>query len=645
MSLQLDFIYYRNFRFDGLFHVRCLGPDLPKVNRIRYELERVESGQVVEFEGVSTYSQTASGKLEEHGCQATLTAERVAGTYRIRPRVVLMDSEAIAMNRPTGAAGVFDLEPLVIEIEEREMSRGILDNVPLDGSGSRRKRALADTSGSGVDDPWGAAQPTFPYREEGRRYPPVMIKFRPGGLDTFLEQLETASGSRLARTWPGLKPLIGPTPCLEADERDIEALEVLREYCTISQPLSMSNDIFVELLKTLTALDYLENLRFLAPEADGGNVILGAAAVLATLLTGTVVAAGNRANEEARPTPDFELQQQYLDAPQSSSKGLNIRKAWDKQVTGYGARIHFSDGGLFANHEDLAGNPNVQIVSATPNDDPDHGTASLGVMVAARNGLGVTGISHDCQLYLYDNRAYTKSGQSSTLKRLLRSVAPGDIVGINRQTASINALHTMLPSLHDKDWWDVCRKLTQRGAVVVNAAANGSSQSDTGLGTQASYGVDLSQWKLFNDHGDAGVIVVGACHSWDGKPHQYSNHHYRHAMLNAWGDSVVTLGYGPLQDKKGNDRDYTDNYAGTSSATPMVAGALCLIQSYALQQHHLYLDSEQMHLLVMASGFQDATLPYSSVLPMGARPDVQGALVLLDRILGGGRFHSTKDEL
>jgi hypothetical protein len=67
---------------------------------------------------------------------------------------------------------------------------------------------------------------------------------------------------------------------------------------------------------------------------------------------------------------------------------------------------------------------------------------------------------------------------------------------------------------------------------------------------------------------------------------------------------------------------------------------LSLIQSYAMQQHHIYLNSDQMHLLVSASGYQDATLPQHDTLPMGVRPNVHGALDLLDRILGGGRFHN-----
>jgi hypothetical protein len=640
MTLQLNFTYYRNFRFDGKFHVRCSGADLPKVSRIRYELERVEPEGIVRFAGVSTHSQVASGKLEEHGCKATLFAEPVLGTYHIRPRVVLMDAEAIAMNRPTGAAGVFDLEPLVIEIKAGELSRSILDSVPLPGSARRRKREVDEVPA----DPWGDALPPFFYPEQGARYPAVVLKFQQGGLATFIHNLDTASGSLLARTWPGLQPLIALQP-LVAEDDDGEVRKVLGEYCTISQPETMGNDIFVELLKTLAALDYLETMYFQGPKVEEGFLLWGASALVATLLTGGAVVLGNRANENAKPTPDFEPEQKYLDAPSSISKGLNIRAAWQKQVTGRGARIHFSDGGLFPGHEDLRDNPNLKLVTSQPNDDPNHGTASSGVMLATRNGIGVTGISHDCELYLYDNRATDSNGQSLTLKRLLKHVAPGDIVGINRQTANAQALYTVLPSLHDQMWWDVCKELSERGAVVVNAAGNGSSKSDSALGIQAGYGVDLSRWPLFNNHGEADVILVGACHSWDGKPHQYSNYNFPYRMLNAWGDSVVTLGYGASQDKPGNDRDYTHRYAGTSSATPMVAGALCLIQSYAMEQHHVYLNGDQMHLLVMASGYQDATLPHEQRLPMGARPNVHGALVLLDRILGGGRFFADKDEL
>lgn len=636
MQLDLNFVYYRNFRFDGKFHVRCHGEDLSKVSRIRYELERREGEGYVALMGRSAYSQAKSGKLEEHGCPVTFVTRETGGAYRIRPRVVLLDAVATAMGRPTGAAGVIDLPPLEMTIGEDELDRGILDKVPLEAPARRRKREL--------DDPYGHQLPPFPLQEEGHRYPLLLIKFGPQGYARLNAELLAESGSWLARHWPKLGEVIELKPYLHAHEHADERLAVLEGYYCLEQPRSMNNDTYVALLQTLAALDYVESLQFLAPEQDPGFILFGVSALLATLLTGAAVVAGNRANQAAQPTAGFEARQYYLDAPAGHRQGMNVRQAWARQVTGKGARIHFSDGGLYPNHEDLRGNPRLKVVTAEPNDDPKHGTASVGIMVAVRNGFGVTGISHDSELYLYNNRAGSASG-AQTLKALLRQVSPGDIVGINRQTANIEVLSTFLPAVHDRDWWEVITQLNQRGAVVVVAAANGSSQSLPAKGTVVGYGVDLAQWRYFNDHGDAGAILIGACQSWDGKPHAYSNHGYRYRMLNAWGDSVTTLSYGALQDKPGEDRDYTDRYGGTSSATPLVAGALSLIQSYAMEQHHVYLDGNQMHLLVMASGYEDATLPDTQVLPMGARPNVQGALLMLDRILGGGRFLSARDEL
>lgn len=636
MSIDIGFTYFRNFRFDGKFHVRCSGADLSKVDRIHYVLERTGPGLPVSLDRASARSLARTGELVDHGCPVTLTTQAVAGSYSIRPQVVLMEEHARALGRPTGAAGVIDLDPLLLEVSEQDLQRSILDKLPLPSASSRGRRASGDGQAFELNDAYESAP--FVQLEAGKRYPPLVIGFSAQGYSRLLADLQPDSNSVLVRLWPNLKAVIDPQPLLSDVEREQPKLAVLGRYCQLEQPHSMLNDTFAELIKTLAALDYVESLQFLS-DARQPELLLIAAGLLATLLTGAAVLAGNRAEEDARPTPDFEARQTYLDAPNSRSQGMNIRAAWAGQVTGKGARIHFTDGGLFPDHEDLRGNPEVRIVGLEPNDNPEHGTASAGILLAVRNGVGVTGISHDSELFLYHNNHRNPQGGVQTLKDLLRLVEPGDIVGINRQAANPAVLTTFLPAVHDRTWWDVIQQLTRRGAVVVVAASNGSTQDVPEKSTQKSYGVDLGQWRYFNDLGDADAILVGACHSWDGKPHQYSNYNYRYRMLNAWGDSVTTLGYGALQDKSGNDRDYTDTYGGTSAATPLVAGALSLIQSYAMEQHHVYLNANQMHLLVMASGYREATLPDTDVLPMGRRPDVQGALALLDRMFGGGRFH------
>lgn len=631
MGFNLDFVYYRNFTFDGKFHVRCTGDDLHKVKSIQYLLEREVPEGVVQLDGVNVLSQVHSGTVANHGCPATLSCEALAGTYRITPLVTLIDSEVIKQDLDADADATLREGPLLIEVSEGELTRRILDTVPLSSSNTRRRRATQE----------GATLPPLP---EGQRYPALILVFSEGGHARFMADVQADASSSLAHDWPGLQQIIDLQPFLEPHEREDEHLQVLANHYWVEQPQGMPNATFSALVQSLNGLAYVEDTALLPPQLEPGNLLaFAAAAVIATLLTGGAYAAGTNANEQAQPTPDFEALQRYLSEPDSSAKGLNIRNAWQAGVQGRGVRVHFSDGGLYANHEDLRGNPRLKVIPPTVDSEPDHGTASVGVLLAHDNGLGMTGICHAAELFLYDNRAYDARGYSQTLKKLLAYARAGDIVGVNRQTANVNVLGTFLPSLHDRTWWDVTRSLTERGVVVLNAACNGTSVSDHNARTTQGYGVDLEQWRYFDDHGEADAILVGACHSWDGKPHQYSNYNYRYRMLNGWGDSVATLGYGALQDKNGHDRDYTSTYGGTSSATPMVTGALALIQSYAIEQHHLYLNADQMHLLVMQSGYRDATLPDASRLPMGARPNVLGALVLLDQILQAGRFHLPDD--
>ncbi|HYQ50399.1 MAG TPA: S8 family serine peptidase [Pseudomonas sp.] len=573
MSLNLQFVYYRNFTFDGKFHIRCIGDDLHKVKSIHYLLERRTADGVTHLDGATALSQAHSGKVSNHGCPATLSSEAEAGTYVITPQVSLLDSHIMSLDLEHDADAVLREGPLVIEVSEAELTRRILDSVPLTSDSTRSRRDVDDSV-------------VFPVLPEGQRYPALILVFQPGGHARFMAERH------------GYAAAIDPQPFLEAQERDHEYLQVLANHYWIEQPATMSNAAFAALARRLAARDYMERVALLPPQLEQGYLFVAAAAI-ATLITGAAVVAGNHAHDQAQPTPDFQALQRYLDEPGPRDKGLNIRKAWEEGVNGRGARVHFSDAGLYPNHEDLQGNARLKVIAPTGNSDPDHGTASTGILLARDNGFGMTGICHAAELFLYDNRATDARGHSQTLKKLLACTRPGDIVAVNRQTANIDAMVAFLPSLHDKTWWEVTRALTERGAVVLNAACNGAFKSDHNAGTSVNYGIDLSNWRYFIDHGDADAILVGACHSWDGKPHQYSNYNYRYRMLNAWGDSVATLGYGALQDKDGHDRDYTNDYAGTSSATPMVTGALALIQSYAMEQHHLYLNADQMHLLVM----------------------------------------------
>lgn len=632
MVNDLSFVHYRNFRFDGFLFVRCTGIDLGKVKEIRYVLRRFDGDKPKRLDDRTARSKADSGELADYGCPVTFRIADLSGRFSVTPTVTWLASAG--GESQAFAALLFDIQP-------GESSRSILDQVPLDSSAGRPKREV-QSSRRKIPATFELHQgPLEGFPDINGRPPlgPLLVKFAAGGAERFAADLRSPAASAVLRSWPRLGSVITWQPYFD---QPVAGNEALAAYYRIEQPSSMLNDTFIALGTSLAALDYVEGVHLQGDAAADPNFWLVVAGGLATLLTGTAVVYGNRAEEDARPTPDFESRQTYLDEPGTGSKGLNIRKAWAQQVKGKGVRVHLTDGGLNTHHEDLRDNPLIHLVEQQPNDDPVHGDASTGILVASANGLGITGICHASSLYLYHNRSAGQFVGQATLQALSQQVMPGDIVVFNREVADAIASQTRLPTLHSADWWDAIDALVVRGAVVVCAAGNGHQQDNRSTGAAKGWGVDLTNWRYFNNHGDAGAIVVGACHSWDGKPHQYSNYNYPYRMLNAWGDGVVTLGVfgeGDLQDKSGTDRDYTDFYNGTSAATPMVAGALSLIQSYAMEQHHLCLNSDQMHLLVAASGYRDATLPGQDRLPMGVRPNVQGALELLDRILGGGRFH------
>ncbi|MDH0733555.1 S8 family serine peptidase [Pseudomonas sichuanensis] len=629
---DLSFVHYRNFQFDGLLFVRCVGADLGKVKSIRYVLRSVIDGRPRRLEDRTVTGQASSGQLEDYGCPATFSVAVSAGTYSVTPTVTWLDGTG---ERTQAFAA------LMFDIKATEATRRLLDNVPLEPVLSRRERSIENKAHNlpVLED---EALQGHPEINSGPVLGPLLLAFAEGGAERFAADMEPSSGSHLAKLWPKLGEVIKWQPVLDADERDDQALAVLAPYYCIEQPDSMLNDTFVALGRTLASLDYVLSVQLLPKRAESPAWALAAAGFLATLFTGGAVVLGNRANENARPTPDYEALQTYLDEPGTTTKGLNIRKAWERKVTGKGIRTHLTDGGLNKDHEDLPGVAQIHVVEAGPNDDPVHGTAAAGLLVAKANGFGTTGIAHGAQLYVYHNR----SANSQTLKALLRLVLPGDVVAFNREVEATGMPGTRLPTLHSELWWQVIRDLNARGAVVVCAAGNGHMADNAAVGAVKGRGVDLSAWRYFDNHGDAGAIVVGACQSWSGKPSEWSNFHYPYRMLNSWGDGVVTLGAlhdSDLQDKSGTDRDYTDFYNGTSAATPMVAGALSLIQSYAIERHHVYLNGDQMHLLVMKSGYEDATLPGETRLPMGGRPNVEGAMALLDALLVSGQ--PGKDEL
>jgi hypothetical protein len=101
--------------------------------------------------------------------------------------------------------------------------------------------------------------------------------------------------------------------------------------------------------------------------------------------------------------------------------------------------------------------------------------------------------------------------------------------------------------------------------------------------------------------------------------------------VQGWGRRVATLDYGDLQScSEKNERDYTDRFSGTSSASPVVAGAAVLVQGIA-RERGAPLAPLKLRELLAATGSPQTDGPDGPATQhIGPRPNLGRALEKLD---------------
>jgi subtilisin family serine protease len=274
-------------------------------------------------------------------------------------------------------------------------------------------------------------------------------------------------------------------------------------------------------------------------------------------------------------TPSFEAYQGYVGpAPQ----GIDAPAAWRLGARGKGVWFADIEGNWNAAHEDLPGDRITHAGGALIPDQSwrAHGTAVLGEVVGRDNGKGVVGLAPEVE------RIFTSSIGDTSVADAIDTAAeklrPGDVLLIELQGGGPRGRY--LPVEYWDDNYDAIEMATRRGIVVIEAAGNGAENLD-----HKAY-----KGKLERKTRDSGAIMVGA-----GGPARdgfvdrqrldFSNYGSR-LDVQGWGRKVATLDYGDLQNCTGEergytDRHYTDEFSGTSSASPIVAGAAILLESYA----------------------------------------------------------------
>ena len=343
-------------------------------------------------------------------------------------------------------------------------------------------------------------------------------------------------------------------------------------------------------------------------------------------------------------TPDFSARQNYLDA---APGGVDARYAWTV-AGGKGTGINIVDveGEWRLDHEDLQAH-NRGILAGTPPgliDWRNHGTAVLGIVNGADNGLGVTAICPEATIglssFFGDDRT-----TSAAIREAADKLQAGDVLLIElHRPGPRYAFQTRDDELGyvAVEWWpddfDAIQYAVSRGISVVEAAGNGAEDLGDPLYDTPADGFPSDWTNPYNRaHRDSGAIVVGAgapppgthgrnLYGPDRSRLDFSNYG---ALIDAqgWGREVTTCGYGDLRGGANETVWYTDEFSGTSSASPIVVGVLACLQGAARAAGQAALSPQQARALLRSTGSpQQASADFPTTQRIGNRPDLRALI-------------------
>ncbi len=318
-------------------------------------------------------------------------------------------------------------------------------------------------------------------------------------------------------------------------------------------------------------------------------------------------------------TSSYEANQTYLGA----DPGINMQYAWNLGLSGAGIKVRDIEYGCNLNHEELNSvnvsiAPGMTISSSATTSYTEHGTSVFGVIMAHKGTYGVSGLAYGAQeMVLFPEWQQSGYDRVFAISQAIQNSQSGDVILYEMQ--AYDASSNLLPAEYELIVWNLTKAATDAGIIIVEAAANGSVN------------LDSPTYSEYMNRGNSGAILVGA-----GSP---SLNHFKATFSNygsrvdvqGWGGNVFTSGFTGSYFTVGGDlnQSYT-NFSGTSSATPMVASCVIVLQSYYHGLTGNYLSPLQMRNLLINTGIPQGNPSTGHVGPL---PNMQSALNAVDAML------------
>lgn len=301
--------------------------------------------------------------------------------------------------------------------------------------------------------------------------------------------------------------------------------------------------------------------------------------------------------------------------------GINAPYAWSiKGGDGKGTTFVDMEYGWLFNHEDLV-NQKIELISGqNKSEHHDHGTSVLGIVSAEDNNIGGIGIAPKAKVKVVSQ--IRDNGNYNTADAILSAVnnmQAGDILLLEAQaTYDGYGDKNYFPVEVKPDIFDAIRMGTNKGIIIIEAGANGGNDLDQFRDRNGKQVLNRNS----PDFKDSGAIMVGAASARVPHKRSYFSNYGSRVDVYGWGNAVDTTDAKPSEFITNL---YTSSFAGTSSASPIIAGAAASIQGIAKNnQGRVYTPRQLRDILSDSSTGTKSNDPTSDKI--GVLPDLKAIL-------------------